>query len=50
MLQRFCEHERFDLEGDVMFTELKVEIGNDSESETVVFKRISAKHEVLKCR
>ena len=39
------ENENFDIQGDVVKTELKVEIGNDSE--TVVCKRISAEHEVL---
>ena len=39
------ENEHFDVEGDVIKTELKV--GNDSESETEAYKRISAEHEVL---
>ena len=39
------ENEQFDVEDDVIKTELKVEIGNDSE--TVVCKRINAEHEVL---
>ena len=39
------ENEQFDVEGDVIKTELKV--GNDSESKKVVCKRISAEHEVL---
>ena len=39
--------EHFDVEGDVIKTELEVEIGNDSGSETVVCKRISTENEVL---
>ena len=42
-----CENDHFDVEGDVFKTELKCEIGNDSESETVICKRIIAEHEVL---
>ena len=39
------ENEHFDLDGDVMKTELKVEIGNNSGS--VVWKRISSENQVL---
>ena len=38
-------NEHFDVEGDVIKTELKVEIGNDSE--TVVWKKISSENQVL---
>ena len=41
------ENEHFDVKGDVVKCELKIETGNDSGTETVVCKRISAKHEVL---
>ena len=41
------ENGHFDVEGDVIKTGLKVEIGNELETETVVSKRISAEHEVL---
>ena len=41
------ENEHVDVEGDVVKTELKVERGNDSESETFECKRNSAEHEVL---
>ena len=41
------ENEHFDIKGDVVKTELKIERGNDSELETVEYERISARHEVL---
>ena len=41
------ENEHFDVEGDVIKTELKVEREDDSESETVECKRVSAVYEVL---
>ena len=42
------ENKHFDIEGDVMKIELKVAIGTNSESQTVVCKRIRAENEVLK--
>ena len=41
------KNEHFDVEGDVVKSELKIERGNDSELETVEYERISAEHEVL---
>ena len=47
--KNFCENEseHFDVEGDVVKKELKVEIGSVSGSQTLVCKRISAEHEVV---
>ena len=41
------ENGHFDVEGDLIKTELKVEIGKDSDSTTVTSKRVNAEHEVL---
>ena len=46
-IKRENENEGFDIEGDVIKTEMKVERGNDLESETEGNKRISAEHEIL---
>ena len=46
-LKSESKNEHYDVEGDVIKSEMKIERGNDSESETVVCKRISAKHDVL---
>ena len=40
-------NEHLDVEGDVIKTELKVERGDDSELETVVYNRIIAGNDVL---
>ena len=41
------DNKNLDVEGNVIKTELRCEIGNDSDSETVACKRMSAEHEVL---
>ena len=41
------ENGHFDVEGELIKTELKVEIGKDSDSTTVTSKRVNAEHEVL---